>query len=110
MKIQDVPFRITEWGKLEPVEYKGERGTSFWRTFEEGHIRVRMVEYSPGFKSDHWCSRGHILLVLEGELVIQLRDGKEFRLSSGVSFQVGDDESNPHLAVTEKGAKVFIVD
>jgi len=110
MKIQDVQFSKTEWSKITPVEYKGEKGTSFWRSFEDGNIRVRLVEYSSGFRSDHWCSRGHILLVLEGELVIKLKDGREFSLTSETSFQVSDDDSNPHLACTEKGAKVFIVD
>jgi hypothetical protein len=110
MKIMDVPFETTDWGVIEPSEYKGETGTSFWRTFEAGNIRVRMVEYSPGFKSDHWCARGHVLLVLEGELVIKLKDGREIILNPRISFQVADDDANPHLAYTEKGAKVFIVD
>jgi len=110
MKIQDVPFSTTDWNEVESVEYKGESGTSFWKTFEAGNIRVRMVEYSPDFKSDHWCGRGHVLLVLEGELVIKLKDGREFTLTSGTSFQVADDDRNPHLAFTEKGANVFIVD
>jgi quercetin dioxygenase-like cupin family protein len=110
MNIQGVMFSITDWSQLSPVEHRGERGTSFWRTFEAGNVRVRMVEYSPGFKSDRWCPRGHILLVLEGELAIGLKDGREFTLASGTGFQVSDDEANPHLAYTDKGAKVFIVD
>lgn len=110
MQIQDVPFTVTDWSKIAPVEHKGEAGTSYWRTFEEGNIRVRIVEYSPGFRSDHWCGRGHVLFVLEGELVIKLKDGKEFNLASGMSFQVEDDETNPHLAYTDKGSRVFIVD
>ncbi len=110
MKIQDVPFSVTDWSKIAPTEHKGETGTSFWRTFEVGNIRVRMIEYSPGYKADHWCGRGHVLLVLEGELMCELKDGREFKLDSGMSFQVEDDDPNPHLAYTEKGAKVFIVD
>ncbi len=110
MKIQNVPFNVTAWKDCPPVEHKGEDGSSLWRTFEAGNIRVRMVEYSPGFSSDHWCGRGHVLLVLEGELAIRLKDGREFLLTPGMSFQAGDDEINPHLAFTEKGARVFIVD
>jgi len=110
MKIIDVPFETTDWSKIEPSEHKGETGTSFWRTFEAGNIRVRLVEYSPGFKSDHWCARGHVLLVLEGELAIKLKDGREVILNPRTSFQAADDEVNPHLAYSEKGAKVFIVD
>ncbi|MGB7297366.1 MAG: DHCW motif cupin fold protein [Candidatus Aminicenantales bacterium] len=73
-------------------------------------MRVRIVNSSPGFRSDHWCPRGHVLLVLEGELAIELKDGRSFIMPELTSFQVGDDDANPHLAYTEKGAKVFIVD
>jgi len=110
MKLENVPFTVSDWSTILVEEYKGESGTSFWRTFEMGNIRVRMVEYSPGYYADHWCGRGHVLLVLEGELGIKLKDGQEDTLLSGMSFQAGDDEDNPHLAFTEKGAKVFIVD
>ena len=110
MKIHDVPFSVTDWSKIGPTEHKGETGTSFWRTFEIGNIRVRMIEFSPGYKADHWCGRGHVVLVLEGELINELKDGREFKVDSGISFQVADDDDNPHRAYTEKGAKVFIVD
>jgi len=110
MDIQNLPFCLTDWSKVPTKEYKGETGTSFWRVFEEGNIRVRIVEYSPGFRSDHWCPKGHILLVLEGDLTIELQDGQVYRMPPGISFQVSDDETNPHMVFTGKGAKVFIVD
>jgi len=110
MKISDLPFTVTNWEKIPQTEYKGETGTSYWRMFESGNLRVRMVEYSPGFKSDHYCARGHILLVLDGELIIQLKKEQTYTLSSGMSFQAEDSEDNPHLAYSVKGAKVFIVD
>jgi quercetin dioxygenase-like cupin family protein len=69
-----------------------------------------MVEYSTGFRADHWCARGHVLLVLEGELGVSLRDGREFLLLPGMSFQAEDDERAPHLVHTRTGAKVFMVD
>ena len=109
MKIQDVPFSTIDWSKVTPTEHSGEAGTAFWRTLEIGNIRVRMVEYTPGYLADHWCSRGHVLLVLEGELVTELSDGREFKLTPGMSYQVADD-ANPHRSHTEKGAKLFIVD
>lgn len=110
MKIEGVSFCVTDWKEISPVEHKGETGTSFWRTLEASNIRVRIVEYSAGYKADHWCGRGHVLLVLEGELVCELKDGRTFKLSSGNSFQVSDADANPHFVFSEKGAKVFIVD
>jgi quercetin dioxygenase-like cupin family protein len=110
MKIKDVPFCVVDWSTVEPTEHKGETGVAYWRTFEKGNIRVRMVEYSPGYKADHWCSRGHVILVLEGEMVTELKDGAKFKLTAGMSYQAEDDEKNPHRTYTEKGVKLFIVD
>jgi quercetin dioxygenase-like cupin family protein len=110
MEIRNVPFQVADWNKVPKVEHPGVSGTSFWRTLEMGNIRVRFVEYSAGYRSDHWCERGHVLLVLEGELTIELKDGREFRLVRGMSFQAADDASNPHLPLTKNGATVFIVD
>jgi quercetin dioxygenase-like cupin family protein len=110
MKIENTPFENVDWSVVPAEEYKGESGASFWRTVEHGNVRVRTVDYSPGFRADHWCSRGHVLLVLDGELTVDLRDGRSIRLVRGSGFQTGDDPENPHLVRTEKGARVFIVD
>jgi len=110
MKIAETPFTVTDWSAVEPVEHKGETGTSFWRVFESGNVRARIVDYSARYRSDHWCPRGHVLYVLEGEFGILLKDGRDFRLGPGMSFAAGEDAANPHLGYSEKGARVFIVD
>jgi len=109
MNIQDVPFCTIDWSTITPTKHSGITGEAYWRTFEMGNIRVRMVEYTPGYFADHWCSRGHVLFVLEGELVTELSDGREFILTAGTSYQVAD-EVNPHRSHTDIGAKLFIVD
>ncbi|WP_081492834.1 DHCW motif cupin fold protein [Pseudomonas donghuensis] len=53
---------------IAPVAHAGQTGTAYWRTCQFGSARVRMVEYSPGYLTDHWCWRGHILLCLKGRL------------------------------------------
>ena len=68
-----------------------------------------MVDYSPGYKADHWCQKGHFLLVLEGELQTELSDGRTFTMKPGVSYQVADG-GEPHRSSTAVGAKLFIVD
>ena len=109
MTIQDVPFCTTDFNAIEPTVHKGVTGEAYWRTFEMGNIRVRMVEYTAGYLADHWCSRGHVLLVLEGELVTELEDGIKFTLTQGMSYQVAEN-ANPHRSYTKNGAKLFIVD
>jgi hypothetical protein len=67
------------------------------------------VDYSPGYKADHWCPRGHVLLVTSGELVIELSDGSAHTLRGGTGFIVGDDVGT-HRARTDAGASVFLID
>ncbi len=109
MHFGNLPFMTTDWSSVHANERRGESGTATWRMVEAGDVRVRMVEYSPGYVADHWCSRGHVLLVLEGELVTELQDGRVFTLSSGMSYQVANDVA-PHRSRTQSGAKLFIVD
>jgi quercetin dioxygenase-like cupin family protein len=110
MKLPQIPFTVPDWANVPRTEHPGERGTSFWRTVEANGLRVRVVEYSPGFEADHWCPRGHVMYVLEGEVVLRLKDGREHRLAAGAGFLAGDDEANPHTVVSECGARVFLVD
>ncbi|MFN3988528.1 MAG: DHCW motif cupin fold protein [Rhodocyclaceae bacterium] len=109
MRIENLPFSITDWSDVEATEHKGETGSAFWRTRQFGPIRVRMVEYTPGYLADHWCTKGHILLCLEGELHTALEDGRQFVLKPGVSYQVADN-AEPHRSSTAVGAKLFVVD
>jgi quercetin dioxygenase-like cupin family protein len=109
MLMSQIPFGITDWSKIDRTEHKGERGTAHWRTRQFGDIRVRLVEYSPGYLANHWCTKGHILLCIDGELRTELADGRTFVLTPGVSYQVADN-AEPHRSCTTVGAKLFIVD
>ncbi len=109
MRMSAIPFGTTDWSTVEAVEHKGATGVAHLYARQFGDIRVRMVEYSPGYLSDHWCTKGHILLCLEGELHTELADGRKFVLTPGVSYQVADG-AQPHRSRTDIGAKLFIVD
>lgn len=109
MHMTGIPFGTTDWSQVERTEHKGERGTAWRRAREFGGIRVRMMEYSPGYLADHWCKKGHILLCLEGELLTELEDGRRFTLTPGMSYQVAD-EAEAHRSSTVIGAKLFLVD
>jgi hypothetical protein len=110
MKIPTLPFTVTDWSRVEPTIHKGETGQAVWRTLNIGDLRIRMVEYSPGYLADHWCDRGHVLLVLDGELETELKDGRVFKMWPGVSYQVSDLGDSAHRSHTKTGARLFIVD
>lgn len=110
MKIPTLSFKSIDWSKVEPVRHPGETGHCDWRTFNNGDLRVRIIEYSPGYKADHWCDRGHVVYILEGEITIELKDGREFLFTPGMSYEVSDFGDAAHRSYTHKGAKSFIVD
>ena len=109
MQIRDIPFETTDWSALPVTEHPGTTGIARWRTRQLGDVRVRMVEYSPGYVADHWCEKGHIVLCLEGELHTELSDGRRFTLTTGMSYQVADGASS-HRSSAPAGARLFIVD
>ncbi|MEO6986958.1 MAG: DHCW motif cupin fold protein [Paralcaligenes sp.] len=109
MQMHDISFGTTDWSTVEQTEHKGDTGMAYWRTRLFGDIRVRMVEYSAGYLADHWCSKGHILFCVEGELHTELADGRTFVLTPGMSYQVADN-AEAHRSSTQLGARLFIVD
>ena len=109
MDMAGIPFGTTDWSSVERTEHKGDTGMAYWRTRQFGDLRVRMVEYTPGYLADHWCSKGHVLLCLEGELRTELEDGRTFVLKPGMSYQVAD-KMEAHRSSTTLGARLFIVD
>lgn len=109
MQMHAIPFGTTDWATVEATTHKGDAGVATWRTRQFGDIRVRMVDYSPGYMSDHWCDKGHILLCVDGELTTDLKDGRAFTLKPGMSYQVADG-ADAHRSHTARGARLFIVD
>jgi uncharacterized cupin superfamily protein len=110
MKIPELPFTVTNWNEIAPTRHAGESGHALWRTLNIGDIRVRIVEYTPGYVADHWCDRGHIVYVIEGELISELKDGRISILTPGMSYQVSDFGDAAHRSSTKTGVKLFIVD
>ncbi|MEO8335248.1 MAG: DHCW motif cupin fold protein [bacterium] len=109
MQFTEIPFGITDWGTVDVTEQAGESGWARARVRQFGNVRVRMVEYSAGYRADHWCEKGHILLCLAGEMETELADGRTFHLTQGTSYQVAD-KAEAHRSSTRTGATLFIVD
>ena len=111
MDLRDIPFQTIDWSRITPTMHPGAPGMATWRTVDAGNVRVRLVEYSAGYVADHWCERGHVLHVLEGTLVTELRDGRSFTLGPGQSYVVANgDGAHRSRAPSAEGARLFIVD
>ena len=110
MQITDVSNTSINWDDIPITRNSGETGNTYQRTVELGNVRLRIVEYSPGYKADHWCCRGHVIYVLEGEMAEELKDGSMIILKKGMTWCVSDNSKNPHRSFTKNGALVFIAD
>jgi hypothetical protein len=110
MKLDPTPFTATDWSAIEATRHPGETGEATWRTLQIGEVRIRRVDYSAGYLADHWCDRGHVLFVIDGELDTELADGRTFKLTAGMSYQVSDFGDPAHRSSTATGARLFIVD
>jgi hypothetical protein len=109
MDLRNIPFRTIDWNTIPQEMHPGVTGEALWRVVAHGNVRVRIVEYSPGYLADHWCEKGHVVLVLEGEFTSELKDGRSFRLTRGMSYVVADN-MDPHRSSTLEGVKLLIVD
>jgi hypothetical protein len=110
MKLENVGLGAVDWSQVPAVVQAGETGAATARTRALGDIQVRLVEYGPGYRADHWCAKGHIVHVVAGDLVIEHRDGIRFALRPGMSWHAPDDAGPPHRVLCDRGATVFIVD
>lgn len=109
MQLQGIPFQVTDWSTIKSETHPGDVGVATWRVKQHGEIRVRLVEYSPGYVADHWCDKGHILFCVSGELHTRLRDGRTVVLRPGMSYEAADG-AQPHRSEAPLGATLFVVD
>jgi len=109
MNTQSIPFQTIDWAKVPKAEHKGECGVATWQTMQFDELRIRIVEYSPGFVADHWCQKGHIVYCLDGEVINEQQNGTRSTLTKGMSYIVSDELSS-HRSVSEKGVTLLIID
>jgi len=107
--LRPLSFQTTDWSQISKTIHPGTTGVAYWQTLQFEGLRVRMVEYSPGYLADHWCTKGHIVYCIKGEMVSELQDGREFVLSAEMTYQVSDDVSS-HRSKTLGGCLLLIID
>ena len=107
--VTKIPFQTIDWSAIAKTIHPGETGSADWQTIQLPGLRLRIVEYSPGYFANHWCSKGHIVHCLNGTFVSELETGDLFTLSAGMTYVVSDDLSN-HRSTTKDGVKLLIID
>ena len=109
MPVSNIPFQSIDWDLIPKSKHTGKTGTAWWQTVKFEGLRIRLVEYSPGYMADHWCEKGHIVHCLEGQFISELKDGNKSVIGKGMSYVVSDNLSS-HRSVSEGGVKLMIID
>jgi hypothetical protein len=104
-----IRFNTIDWDEIEAERHTGTSGFALWKIMKIGEIRIRRVEYYPGYSADHWCEKGHIIYCVKGEMVTELKDGQKHMLNEGMVYYVGD-KADAHRSSTKNGVTLFIVD
>lgn len=111
MQIDPCPFTPLRFAFLPPCSMPGETAAvAAFRQVDAAGIRMRVVDYDPGYLADHWCDIGHFAYVLSGTVSIELRDGTVHRLMAGEGFLVSSHGDAAHRVRTQEGARLLILD
>jgi len=109
MLTSGIPFQAIDWSNIEKIVQLYESASVSQQTISFEGLRIRMVEYFPGYIADHWCRKGHIVHCLKGSFVSELETGGFFSLSEGMSYVVSDNMSS-HRSLSKNGVTLLIID
>ena len=98
-----------DWDSIPTQKIDGETGFCTIKTKTLGEIKIRHIEYSANYSADHWCDKGHIVFIIDGELKIEHKDNSIHTLQGGMTYLIGDN-TLAHQAKSKLGAKALIID
>ncbi|MEO6132180.1 MAG: DHCW motif cupin fold protein [Saprospiraceae bacterium] len=105
----EIPFTLIDWSELDLKIKEGVTGSSAQKVIDFAGLKIRIVEYSPGFMADHWCMKGHIVHCLQGNFESEMENGEKYYLTAGMTYVVSDEMSS-HRSNTKNGTTLLIID
>ncbi len=86
------------------------RGARF-KAYEQGGKKLRLVEFGKEFVEPDWCTKGHIGLILEGQMEIDFDGEKEiFAPGDGIFIPAGQEHKHKGRVLTDKVKVIMIED
>ena len=102
MEKYKVMFESLEWQETMP-------GARF-KIFSDGKKQMRLLELTSEFVEPHWCERGHVGFVLDGELEIDFDDQViGYSPGSGIFIPPGTLTKHKARSITPS-AQLFLVE
>lgn len=76
-----------------------------------GKRRMRLVEFSREFVEPGWCTRGHLGMVLDGEMDLSINGVvHRYRAGDGIALEAGDAMRHRHQANVTPTVTLFLVE
>jgi quercetin dioxygenase-like cupin family protein len=89
LELFKVQFDSMEWQHALP-------GSRF-KAFRDGTKQLRLIEFTSEFVEPEWCEKGHVGIILEGELEIDFM-GQLVRYPEGSGIFILSGTSSAHKA------------
>lgn len=67
-----------------------------FKAYEQNCKQVRLVEFTDKFVETDWCTKGHIVYILEGKLEVNF-DGNIVVFNKGEGLFIPAGEKNKHM-------------
>jgi len=97
-----IEFEKLEWESPLP----GARSKAFRRNGKQ----LRLVEFTSAFVEPHWCEKGHLGIVLSGELEVDFKDQVvRYPEGSAIFIPSGPESGHKARAVTPV-VRLFLVE
>ena len=94
---ESIPWKVP----MDGLRFKADR---------QGGRQLRLVEYTPDMKP-HWCEKGHVGYILEGQFEIRFEgEVAIYNSGDGVFIPAGAEHKHMGRAVTEVVRAVFVED
>lgn len=109
MEINISEDALINWNNIKSEMVNGTHGFVSSKMIEFANFKIRELVFSKQYEADHWCEKGHVIFVLDGELIIEYNDHTLLKIKKGQTLVLGDQISS-HKAKTELETKVWILD
>lgn len=95
---------------FESLEWQAPMPGIRFKVFGDGRRQVRLVEFTSTFVELQWCEKGHMGVVMRGELEIDF-DGQivRYRQGSGIFIPTGASTKHKARSVTPT-VQLFLVE
>ncbi len=82
-----------------------------FKAYRQNGKQVRLVEFTDMFVETDWCTKGHIVYILEGKLEVNF-DGNiaVFNAGDGLFIQAGEKNKHIGKALTKIVKMIFVED